>query len=290
MIASLDGLSIGDALGEMFAYRPERVSSLIQQNELHSGPWFHTDDTEMAISIVAVLKSQGHIDQDALSRRFSRRFERDPERGYGKMTRIQLRDNLAGVPWQVTSANAFGGRGSMGNGGAMRVAPLGAYFADDLNRVVKEAQASSMVTHVHPEGIAGTVATAVAAAMAWQLREASPAERAKRLFEAVLQLTPESEVRRKILVANQTPPEVDLEAVAKALGRGDLVTAPDTVPFCVWIAAHYLDNYPDALAAAICVGGDCDTNAAIVGGIVAAGVGRDGIPQSWLECKEPFLI
>jgi ADP-ribosylglycohydrolase len=108
----------------------------------------------MAISIAAVLKSHGHIHQDALSKRFVRRFERDPERGYGKMTRVQLRENLAGQPWQVTSPGAFGGRGSMGNGGAMRVAPLGGYFADDLDRVVKEAKASSVVTHVHPEGVA----------------------------------------------------------------------------------------------------------------------------------------
>jgi ADP-ribosylglycohydrolase len=172
----------------------------------------------------------------------------------------------------------------------MRVAPLGAYFADDLNRVVKEAQRSSVVTHVHPEGVAGTVATALAAAMAWQSRGADPAERAKRLFEAVLQFTRESEVRRKVLVASQVPAEMDPEQVAKALGRGDLVTAPDTVPFCLWVAAHHLENYPEALAAAICVGGDCDTNAAIVGGIVASGLGREGIPPEWLSAKEPFTV
>ena len=53
-------------------------------------PWFHTDDTEMAVSLVGVLKSHGCVHQSALSKRLVRRFERDPERGYGKMTRIQL--------------------------------------------------------------------------------------------------------------------------------------------------------------------------------------------------------
>src|SRR4029077_4964225 len=150
------------------------------------------------------------IHQDALSKRFMRRFERDSERGYGKMTRVQLRENLAGQPWQVTSPSAFGGRGSMGNGGAMRVAPLGGYFADDLERLVKEAQASSVVTHVHPEGVAGTVAVAVAAAMAWQLRANPPAERPRILFDAVLQFTRESEVRRKILLAGQVPADIEV--------------------------------------------------------------------------------
>jgi ADP-ribosylglycohydrolase len=290
MLSSLDGLSIGDALGEMFAYRPHRALDIFRRNDLPAGPWFHTDDTEMAISIAAVLKSHGRIHQDALSKRFMRRFERDPERGYGKMTRVQLRENLAGQPWQVTSPRAFGGRGSMGNGGAMRVAPLGGYFADELERVAKEAQASSVVTHVHSEGVAGTVSIAVAAALAWQLRNDPPVERARKLFDRVLQLTRESEVRRKILLASQIPGDMEVEQVAKSLGRGDLVTAPDTVPFCVWVAAHHLDNYVEALSTAISVGGDCDTNAAIVGGIVALSVGREGIPADWLTARERFNV
>jgi len=286
MMLSLDGLSIGDALGEMFCHRPDTALRRLPAGDLPAGPWFHTDDTEMAISLVAVLKSHGQVDRDALSKRFARRFERDPERGYGKMTRIQLRENLAGQPWQVTAARAFGGQGSMGNGSAMRVAPLGAYFADDLERVVAEARASSCVTHVHPEGLAGAVAVALAAAMAWRLKEAT--ERTERLFAEVLRLTPESQVRRKILLASQTPADIEIKLVAKALGCGELVTAPDTVPFCVWVAAHHPDDYGVALAKTISVGGDCDTNAAIVGGIVALSGGRRSIPEDWLKTREPI--
>jgi len=290
MLLSLDGLSIGDALGEMFCYRPQEAPKRFKENDLPVGPWFHTDDTEMAISIVATLKSHAHIHQDALSKRFVRRFERDSERGYGKMTRVQLREIMAGQRWRITSPRAFGGQGSMGNGGAMRVAPLGAYFADDLESVVKEAQASSVVTHVHPEGVAGTVATAVATAMAWQLRDIPAAERPARFFEAVLDLTREGEVRRKILLASQIPANTDAEQAARALGRGDFVTAPDTVPFCVWIAVHHLGDYVGALSKCVSVGGDCDTNAAIVGGIVALSAGREGIPADWLKAREPIRI
>jgi len=178
----------------------------------------------------------------------------------------------------------------MGNGGAMRVGPLGGYFANDLERVAKEAQASSVVTHVHPEGVAGTVAAAVAAAMAWRLRGIPSVERPLRLFQAVLDLTRESQVRRKILLASQIPADMGVEQAARALGRGDLVTAPDTVPFCLWVAAHHLDDYARALAECIRVGGDCDTNAAIVGGIVALSVGREGIPPDWLKAREQIQI
>ncbi len=53
----------------------------------------------------------------------------------------------------------------MGNGAAMRVAPIGAYFADDLDKVLYYAQASAEVTHAHIEGIVGAMAVAVASAL-----------------------------------------------------------------------------------------------------------------------------
>lgn len=290
MKLSFDGLGLGDALGEMLCYQAQAAPRRLAENDLPSGPWFHTDDTEMAISIVAVLKSHGFIHQDALAKRFARRFERDPDRGYGKMTRIQMREIMAGANWRETAANAFGGQGSMGNGSAMRVAPLGAYFAEDLEQCAEQARASSLVTHTHPEGAAGAIAVAVAAAMAWQLRTDADTDRARRFFDAVLRYTPESRVRRGILVASATPPESAVTDVARALGNGSLVTAPDTVPFCLWMAAHHLDRFVEALGKTISVGGDCDTNAAIVGGIVALSSGRESIPVEWLKAREPVQV
>jgi ADP-ribosylglycohydrolase len=290
MKLSLDGLGLGDALGEMLSYRAHTAFNRLTENDLPAGPWLHTDDTEMALSIAAVLKSHGYVDQDALAKRFARRFERDPDRGYGKMTRIQMREIMAGAKWRETAANAFGGQGSMGNGGAMRVAPLGAYFASDLNRCAEEARASSQVTHTHPEGVAGTVAVALAAAMAWRLKDAAQAVHAPSLFEEVLRLTPESEVRRKLSIASTTPADVPPESVARELGDGSLVTAPDTVPFCLWMAAHHLHNFVAVLGKTIMVGGDCDTNGAIVGGIVALSAGRESIPEEWLQAREPIHI
>jgi len=290
MRLSLDGLGIGDALGEMLSYRSDRALERITANDLPAGPWFHTDDTEMAISIVAVLKSHGFLDQDALAKRFARRFDRDPDRGYGSMTRSQLREIVAGRKWRETAANAFRGQGSMGNGSAMRIAPLGGYFSDDLDVCVEQARLSSLVTHTHPEGIAGAIAVAVAAAMAWQLRTDTTPDRDGRFFEAVLSHTPESQVRRGILLASSTPPEVPTTNVARALGNGSLVTAPDTVPFCLWLAAHHLGQFVAPLGNTIQAGGDCDTNAAIVGGIIAMSAGREAIPPEWLKAREPIDI
>jgi hypothetical protein len=107
MMLSLDGLGLGDALGEMLSYRADTAMRRLAEDDLPAGPWFHTDDTEMAISIAAVLKSHGCVNQDALAKRFARRFERDPDRGYGKMTRIQMREIIDGAKWRETAANAL---------------------------------------------------------------------------------------------------------------------------------------------------------------------------------------
>jgi len=60
------------------------------------------------------------------------------------------------------------------------------------------------------------------------------------------------------------------------------------VPFCVWVAGRYLDSYEDALWETVSVLGDMDTNCAIVGGIVAAHVGVAGIPDTWIDSREPL--
>jgi len=286
---SLEGLAIADAVGEMLAYRHYQAANIIEKG-LPAGPWFRTDDSEMAISIVEGLNLYGYVHQDALARRFAWRYGREPDRGYGSMTRAQLNEINRGGNWRQGAANAFGGQGSMGNGGAMRVAPLGGYYADDLKRVADEARASSLVTHTHPEGVAGTIAVAIAAAIAWQTRSDSVDKRGKQLFDAVLEFTPESKTRRGIVIASQIPRIVEVETVAKALGNGSLVTAPDTVPFALWSAANHLDDYVTALKQTITAGGDCDTNAAIVGGIVALSVGYENIPAEWRQQKEqlPF--
>lgn len=201
-LVSLEGLAIADALGEMLSYRHASASKIIAGG-LPAGPWFRTDDSEMAISITEVLKMYGYINQDALARRFAWRFERDPDRGYGKMTRIQLREMIGGANWQDTAANAFGGQGSMGNGAAMRVAPLGAYWADDAQQLVSDAENSARVTHTHAEGVAGAVAVAAAAAAAVQLRAEPGINRVDQFFKKVLELVPESRVRRGITLAAQ---------------------------------------------------------------------------------------
>jgi len=81
---------------------------------------------------------------------------------------------------------------------------------------------------------------------------------------------------------------VSVAEAAYALGNGAQVLAQDTVPFALWVAATHLDDYPAAILACVEAGGDIDTTSAIVGGIVAAHTGVDGIPAEWLAAREPL--
>ena len=68
------------------------------------------------------------------------------------------------------------------------------------------------------------------------------------------------------------------------------ITCQGTVPFCLWIAAQFLDDCQSAIVRTIRAGGDIDTNAAIVGGIVALAVQADGIPPDWLADREELVV
>ena len=285
---SLEGLSVGDAIGEALSYRHDRCRENCDFSVFRPGTVRYTDDTAMALAIVETLQRLGGIDEDALAWAFSTRYRRDPERGYGKMARRVIEEIGAGTPWREASRNAFGG-GSFGNGAAMRVAPLGAYYAHDLSVVPAMATKSAQVTHFHPEGIAGAIAVAVAAAVATGLRELDAPEAAKAIWEAVLDLTPESKVRARLMMARGFR-NAGHKEVSREVGNGTEVSAQDTVPFCIWSACLNLGNFREAVLGTLEVGGDCDTNCAIVGGVVSAYSAGQGIPEDWLTAREAIAI
>ncbi|WP_194837544.1 ADP-ribosylglycohydrolase family protein [Nocardia sp. XZ_19_369] len=285
---SLEGLSVGDALGAQFFVPGRSVSELIAGRP-PAGPWEWTDDTEMACSVYSEVCRHGRVDQDALAAVFADRCE--PYRGYGGGTVVVLHEIRDGRPWREAAGAGFGGRGSWGNGAAMRVAPLGVYFAEDLDRAAGEAALSAEVTHRHPEAIVGAMVVAVAAGYAAMTRGkgCAPSELLDVVEPYLVDGRTADGVRRARKLLGRSVGEAAYE-----LGNGAEVSAQDTVPFTLWVAASFLDDYPGAVTACVAAGGDADTTAAIVGGIVAAhtGVGRRGemrgVPEDWLAAREPL--
>src|SRR5689334_8178959 len=79
---SLEGLSVGDAFGETFFIHSPLLPRLIEQRIVpEDPPWDWTDDTNMALSIISVLRQHQQIDQDALAISFAKRY--DFLRSYG---------------------------------------------------------------------------------------------------------------------------------------------------------------------------------------------------------------
>jgi ADP-ribosylglycohydrolase len=285
-LLALDGLSMGDAFGERFFVSPSTVIGLIESRALPRAPWRWTDDTEMALAICEVLESHGGIDRDALARAFVRRYVVAPDRGYGGGAHSLLREMSLGTDWTIASPALFDGSGSFGNGGAMRAAPIGAYFADDLGAVVEHARASAEVTHAHPEGQAGAIAAAVAAAWAW--RTAHGVRDEGGIFDVVLAHTPDGDTRRAIEQASRIPETASVRHAASVLGTGARVSAMDTVPFALWCAARHLREYEEAMWKTVEGLGDRDTTCAIVGGIVILATDASAIPEAWRAAREPI--
>lgn len=281
-LLSLAGLSTGDAFGELFFGMPVRA---VLHGELPPGPWRWTDDTHMALSIVSVLAEFGRIKQDALAQAFARRFHEQPWRGYAGGASRLLQKIGQGAEWRTVAPTLFGG-GSFGNGGAMRAAPIGGFFAGDPARAADEARLSAEVTHAHPDGQSGAMAVAAAAAIAATNSDPQIAcPRGVDFLQQVLLFVPPSLTRQGIERALEIAPDDQDRAVAK-LGTGDQVSAQDTVPFCLWCAAYHLDDYPAALWQTALGLGDVDTTCAIVGGITA--LSARNIPAEWLRRREPL--
>jgi ADP-ribosylglycohydrolase len=190
---ALEGLSVGDAFGEQLLHAGPVARGLALDH--HQAPlgkqWMWTDDTAMAISIVETLEAHGGIDEADLARRFGERYHLEPARGYGGGAHQVLEAIHGGMPYGAAARLLFAGQGSMGNGGGMRAAPIGAHYAKDLAEVVKHAAASAAPTHAHPDGVAGAIAIAVAAAHVFA-GERDP----RALIEAVVAHTPASDTRR----------------------------------------------------------------------------------------------
>lgn len=281
---ALDGIALGDCFGQTFFVPDEIACQRIKDREILNESWYFTDDTVMAIGIYRILEKYGKIDQDELAKVFAENYALDWHRGYGGTSHSILRGIGEGRDWREVASGAFDGMGSMGNGGAMRVAPVGAYFADDMDKVLYYARASAEVTHAHIEGIAGAMAAAAASALLLNKKLGRYFGEGEVFLRDVADKLPETDTKYKILSAVAIKKESSIDFVVSALGNGMMLTAQDTVPFCLWCAAHFYESVEEALWTAVSALGDRDTICAIVSGMIS--LYADELPQQWLSHME----
>ena len=270
---ALEGIALGDCFGQTFFMEDEVACQRIRERKILEESWHFTDDTVMGIGIYRILEKYGEINQDKLAEIFAKNYLLDWHRGYGGTAHSILREIGEGSDWREVAPKVFDGMGSMGNGAAMRAAPIGAYFADDLDKVMYEARKSAEVTHSHIEG--RTI---------WNKKAGEYFKDGKDFLYDIAQVMPESDTKYKILSAASIKRESKIDFVISVLGNGMKLTAQDTVPFCLWCVAYYYESLEEALWKAVSALGDRDTICAIVGGIVSLYENR--VPRKWLDYME----
>lgn len=282
---SLTGIAIGDAFGDSFFRERIIVDDALRNKYVPETQWRYTDDTIMAIPLLESLEQFGEINQDFIAFKFAENYVKDRHRGYGpSMHRKLIEIYETPTKWKEISQASFGGTGSMGNGGAMRVALVGAYFFDDLNKVSEQAKLSCEVTHYNKEAVAGAISVAIATAL---LVKNSEIEKEDWLNE-IIAYTPESDLKYKLIKITTLPKSYTINTIAKVLGNGTKMLTQDTVPLALWNIYYYMNNFEESLWNTVAALGDRDTTCAIVGGINIVSSLKESVPTEWIKSVEKW--
>jgi poly(ADP-ribose) glycohydrolase ARH3 len=285
-LGGMIGCAVGDAVGELAFVYPEktRLLSKIDQTALLR----YTDDTAMAIGLAESIIQTGSIDQWHLGKTFHDNFHHEPWRGYapGPPTIFSLVEQ-AGISYPEAAQSLFEGAGSLGNGAAMRIVPVGLFFQRSQD-LYQYACSSAQVTHAHPVGMDGAAVQARAVSLALKLdsQEEFPIE-AFILDLIDFARTPEIREKMKLvseLAVRDIPPHI------AAIKLGKTVAVHESMPFAIYAFLRHPRSFEDCLFCAVLNGGDRDTLGAMACAVSGAYLGIDAIPKNWCEKLENRTI
>jgi len=289
------GCIFGTAVGDAFGLACEGLSrkrqakmfpGLAGYKLLPFGRGMCSDDTEHTCMLAqSLIETARYQDIDEQAKTFASNF--------GWRLRFWLLGMPAGIGLATLRAIVklwigfparTSGVFSAGNGPAMRVALIGVCYGSDVPRMRALVRAATRITHTDPRAEHGALAVALAAHLASTGQDIAPEDYARQLRELLVDDGREllelvdgvaQSVSRKETAADYTARTGSANGVSGYM----LHTIPAVMH--VWLA-HQAD-YRSAITATVRLGGDSDTVAAIVGAIVGARVGREGIPAEWLR-------
>ncbi|WP_394216404.1 ADP-ribosylglycohydrolase family protein [Brachybacterium vulturis] len=300
------GLACGDAAGVPYEfasapYDPRRGPEMIGGGLGPYAPGEWSDDTQMALCIARVAAAGVPIDSseglDAIARGFLG-WVREGATDVGTQTRqvlgaLRSDDGGPGLAARMTSIAAQlhqrTGR-TAGNGALMRTAPVALAFVQDPERTARAARAVAELTHADPlagdscvlwcEAIRASVIDGTAhqplaldllppeRRHAWQAladgswRDGAPAALASNGF-TVMAL------------------HAALHAVEQGRAAADAASGGTEHVSGAAAGQHAETTYREGVAAAVALGDDTDTIAAIAGSLLGAWCGADAIPSEW---------
>jgi ADP-ribosylglycohydrolase len=281
------GLAIGDALGlageGLSRRRIGKMYPDLTRYHFLPGRGMCSDDTEHACMTVQAWIECGGIAEGRFSKSFA------------SILGWKLRFWLLGLPAGVGLATGRAiiklwlgwsphrsGIMSAGNGAAMRAPVLGVLCGTDRENLCKFVTASTLLTHRDMRALDGALIVAYAAHLSSKLADLSPQTTVALLL--TIMSDKNSEIAKQVIAAGESVARSESTmAFAEAIGCANEVTGYvlHTVPIAIHCWLSHPDDIAAALPAVIACGGDTDTVAAIVGGIIGARVGPEGIPEHW---------
>ncbi|MEZ6061024.1 MAG: ADP-ribosylglycohydrolase family protein [Planctomycetaceae bacterium] len=280
----LIGTAVGDALGLPYeglsARRAMKVFGPPTRHRLLFRRGMVSDDTEHTLIVAESLIESGG-DTKRFERAFAKRLRRwflSLPAGMGMATAKACLKLLVGV--SAKRSGVF----SAGNGPAMRSAILGV-FADDIQQLSEFVRITTRITHTDPKAEMGAFAIALAAHLAKSGRLIKPQEYLSQLRE---HLPPDGSAEFLTVMERATEyAEKGCDTKDLASDMGLVKGVGGFVYHCVPVAVHcWLSHQTDfraAMETIISCGGDTDTNAAMVGGIIGASSAGDSIPVEWID-------
>ncbi|MFH9940287.1 ADP-ribosylglycohydrolase family protein [Streptomyces murinus] len=270
-VGAVVGSAVGDALGAPFEFGPEGAFSgrfPAAGDEMCGGggwdPGEATDDTQMAVLVGESLLERGGLDLPDVFRRFRRWAAAEPK-DIGLQTEAVL---TGGHSWDTAADLHFRvNQRAAGNGALMRAAPSAVYFArHGRTATLDAARRLSALTHGDPAAGEGTAVLHDLVRVA--LAGGDPAAAVP---EALAAVRADQRERFAVVLAPGWHPDEATEfngAVWPCLG------------FAVW-ALRTTASYEEAVRAAVDLGGDTDTVAAVTGALAGAVYGIGAVPERW---------
>ncbi|MEC9372213.1 MAG: ADP-ribosylglycohydrolase family protein, partial [Planctomycetota bacterium] len=282
----LIGQCVGDAIGMPVEGQPRMIASmwvddfrfdgvrLFEELPIPAGQY--TDDSQLARELaISCVECRG-FDPADYARRIARIFEEHRVVGRGKATTRAAERLIAGAHWETAGEPSP----AAGNGTAMRAAPVGLLFARDHAALARAAHLQGYCTHQDARCSAGSVAIAMAAALAMTEATIEPVRFCERIAAAM-----DPYDRSFANLVRSLPPilgagmDEALQQIAPAgLDEQDLETqpydwseiSPFVIPSVLWSLTAFLsepDDFLESIYLAIEPGGDVDTTAAMTGAI-----------------------
>jgi ADP-ribosylglycohydrolase len=292
----LIGQCLGDALGfpvekESATVCAQYIEQCVRAGKMVAnsrGPFAvgqYTDDSQLARELMISFVACRGFDPSDYASRLAGLFVEGRVVWGGNVVAEAARRIAAGVPWQAAGSPAP----HASNGAAMRAAPLGLFFAQDVEALRAAAVQQSRITHQDARAAAGAITIAGATALAltesgidaekvsgklaqWT-REHDPL-----LAEALCEMPrwlclPPEQVFLRVCQVGTRPARYDGWE-----GISPFVT--HSVLWSVYAFLRYPESYREAVCLALAAGGDVDTTAAMTGALLGARVGLAGIPAA----------